>query len=399
MSSPRRDLGVAVVGMGWMGRVHGAAYARVAHHFPDLPVRPRLVAVADELPERGRAAVDQLGFERAVTDWRELLDDPLVEAVSITSPNYLHREMGVAAAQAGRHVWIEKPVGRSSAETADVAAAVAAAGVRSTVGFNYRQAPAVQHARALIADGRIGTPTHARVQLLADYAAHPDGAFSWRFQRDLAGSGVLGDLASHGVDLVRFLLGDVEAVVADVARFILRRPVPTAAGTHFARSSGGPLREVENEDWVGGLLRLQGGARATLEASRVAVGEQCSYGFEVHGSRGLVAWDFRRLGELRLSVGDDYADQSVSTLFVGPGHGGFAAFQPAPGIAMGYDDLKVLEAEAFLRSIASGRAHGPTVDDALVAARTLDAMAESARTGAWVGVEHVGGRDVAEVAS
>jgi predicted dehydrogenase len=380
------ELGVGVVGLGWMGRVHAQAYLRVRHHFPELPLAPRLVAVADPVPGRLEAAGRQYGFERTTASWQELVDDPRIGAVSVTAPNWLHREIGVAAARAGKHLWIEKPVGRDAAEARAVAAAVAGAGVQSTVGFNYRNAPAVAHAHALVEQGRIGTVTHAGFRLLSDYAAHPRGALTWRFRRDQAGSGVLGDLVSHGVDLARHLVGEIDSVVADQAVFITQRPEPEAAASHFAVAEQGPLGPVENEDYVACLLRFEGGARGTLEASRVSVGEQNNYGFQLHGTSGALFWDFRRMGELGVCLGDAYQNQSVATLFVGPGQGGFEAFQPGAGIAMGYDDLKVIEAANFLRSVADGKPHGPTAADALSAALAVEAMAASARTGSWTRV-------------
>jgi predicted dehydrogenase len=382
----RRSLGVAVVGFGWMGRVHTQAYARVPHHFPQLPVRPELVAVADEVPGRAEEAAAQFGFALTRRDWRELADDPRVEAVSITAPNFLHREIGVGLAQAGKHIWIEKPVGLTAEDARAVAEAVKAAGVQSAVGFNYRNAPAVAAARELISGGALGTVTHARFRLFSDYAAHPEGALTWRYQRDRGGNGVLGDLAAHGVDLVWYLLGDIDAVVADTAIFLTERARPTGATAGHARAAGGEMGPVQNEDYVSSLLRLTSGARVVLEASRIAVGEQNNYGFEVHGTRGAVFWDFRRMNELGVSLGDAYQDQAVSTVYVGPGHGEYAAFQPGSAIAMGYDDLKVIEAYSFLRSIAEDAPYGTTLQDAVRAATVLDAMTGSAERGSWVTV-------------
>jgi len=287
-------------------------------------------------------------------------------------------------AQAGKHIWIEKPVGLSTADAAAVADAVQAAGVQGAVGFNYRNAPAVGHARELVAAGDLGAVTHARFRLLSDYAAHPDGALSWRYERERGGSGVLGDLASHGVDLAWYLLGDIESLVADSATFLTERARPTGATTGHGRATGGEVGPVENEDYLGSLLRFASGARATLDASRVAVGEQNNYGFEIHGTKGAVFWDFRRMGELGVSVGTAYQDQSVSTVYVGPAHGYYGAFQPGSATSMSYDDLKVIEAYEFLRSVADGTPHGATLDDAVRSAAALDAMAESVVTGTWV---------------
>jgi predicted dehydrogenase len=388
LSAPAGPLGVAVVGWGWMGAVHARAWSRLGHHYPDLAGLVRLVSVADPVAERRDDAVRRFGFTAAYDGWREAVDDPAVHLVSVTAPNAVHREIGRAVAAAGKHLWIEKPVGLDADDARAVADAVRAAGIASAVGFNYRNAPAVERARELVLAGALGEVTHARVQLCSDYAAHPEGALTWRFERATGGAGVLGDLGSHGVDLVRFLLGDVERLVADTAVFVPSRPRPVGAGDHFARG-GGETGAVENEDFVAALLRTRSGVRVTLEASRVAVGEQNSYSFSLHGSRGSLAWDFRRLGELLAAVNDgvsDYQDVPTSTVLVSPGHGELGAFQPGAGIAMGYDDLKVIEAARFVRSALGGGQVGATVDDAARAAEVLDARAESARTGAWVNV-------------
>ncbi|MFJ3230698.1 Gfo/Idh/MocA family protein [Streptomyces sp. NPDC086787] len=378
--------GVAVVGFGWMGRVHAEAYARVTHHYPGLALRPRLVTVADPVPGRAEEAAARFGFAGATRDWREVAADPAVRAVSITVPNFLHREVGVAMAEAGKHIWIEKPVGLTSEDARTVADAVDAAGVRGAVGFNYRNAPAVEAARDLIAAGDIGAVTHVRVRLFSDYAAHPDAALTWRYERGRGGSGVLGDLASHGVDLAWFLLGDIASLSADTAVFVPERARPSGATEGHTRAPGGERGPVENDDYVSCLLRFASGARGVLEACRVSVGEQNNYGFEVHGSRGAVSWDFRRMNELAVSRGGVYQDQPVSTVYVGPADGEFAAFQPGAANAMGYDDLKVIEAYRFLRSIAEDRPYGTTLTDAVRSAVALDAMALSARSGTWVDV-------------
>ncbi|XVV13325.1 Gfo/Idh/MocA family protein [Actinoplanes sp. CA-131856] len=373
----RRSLGVAVVGFGWMGRVHTQAYARVPHHFSDVP-GIRLVTVADDVPGRAEAASGRYGFERSTESWRDLVDDPEVEAVSITAPNFLHREMGAAFAEAGKHIWIEKPVGL----TADDARAIVG-DVHVAVGFNYRNAPAVERAKELIADGAIGDVTHARFRFLSDYAAHPDGALSWRFERARGGNGVLGDLGAHGVDLIRYLLGEISELIADTAIFIPERPRPTAATAGHERGSGEP-GPVENDDYFGSLLRMSSGARVILDCSRVAVGEQNSYGFEIHGTHGALIWDFRRMGELQAALGDSYQDEFIKVEFARPQDGDFGAFQPGAGIPMGYDDLKVIEAARFLRSIADGKAYGATLADAIRSAEALDAMERSATTRGWI---------------
>lgn len=367
-----------------MGRVHTQAYARLWHHYPELALAPTLASVADEVPGRAEAAAAQFGFEKATTDWRDIESDSSIGAVSITAPNFLHRGIGTAMIEAGKHIWIEKPVGLSAEDARAVALAADKAGVQTAVGFNYRNAPAVEQAKVIIESGDIGTVTHARFRFFSDYAAHPDGALSWRFERARGGNGVLGDLASHGADLLWYLLGDIDSLVADTAVFVPERAKPAGATSGHALATGGELGPVENEDFVSSQIRLASGARATLEASRVAVGEQNAYGFEIHGTKGAVFWDFRRLGELALSVGDRYQDQPVSTVYVGPQQGEYGAFQPGSASAMDYDDLKVIEAKRFLQSIADGKPVGATVWDAVRSAEVLDAMTESVSSGRWV---------------
>jgi predicted dehydrogenase len=384
-----REIGVAVVGFGWMGQVHTRAWARLAQHYPDAPLRPRFVIVADVDEDRRTEAREVYGFLDATPNWRSVLERDDVDVVSVCGPNFVHREIGVAVAEAGKHLWIEKPAGRSAEDTSGIAKAVHRAGVMSAVGFNYRHAPAVQAARRLVADGALGRLESVDVRMLADYSAHPDQALSWRFDPELAGTGVLGDLASHGFDLALHVggeaLGALDELVADQATFLTERPVPAAGGrSHFARGGEGPRGRVGNEDAASALLRFGSGARGTLLASRVAVGEQCGYGVEVRGSHGALSWDFRRMGELRVCLGADFQDATWETRLVRPGDGDLAAFQPGSGMAMSFDDLKVVECRLLAQSIHTGVPHGPTIDDGVVAAGLVDAMVRSYEEKRWV---------------
>lgn len=388
--TPGAALGVGVIGFGWMGEVHSRAYSRLHSHFPDAPLRPRLVAAADTEAPRRDKAVAAYGYEVALADWRELIARDDVDVVSVCGPNFVHRDMAVAAAEAGKHVWVEKPAGRHLRDTSEIAAAVEAAGVQSAVGFNYRNVPAVELAREIVASGQIGPVETASVFLLADYAAHPDGALSWRFDPEFSGTGVLGDLASHGLDLVKYVAGQqtgaVTELVADQATFIAERPEPVGAVSHYSTASGGKLGPVGNEDHVSALFRYESGARGSIESSRVAVGEQCTYGFVVRGHSGAVSWDFRRMQELQVCAQGRYQDAAWEKRLVSPADGELAAFQPGSGMTMGYDDLKVIEAERLVRSIATGKSVGATIDDAVYAARLIDAMVLSYHERRWVEV-------------
>jgi predicted dehydrogenase len=382
-----RPLRVGIVGFGWMGQVHARSYARLRQHYPDAPLAPVLIAVADNAADSRLAqAVAAYGFASVYPDWRQLTARADLDLVSVTGPNFIHRDVAVAAAQGGKHIWVEKPAGRNAAETREIRDAVRAAGVCSASGFNYRNVPAVERARQLIRDGRLGPVEHVTIRLLTDYAAHPDAGLSWRFRNERAGSGVLGDLVSHGIDLGRYLAGEITELVADRATFVRSRPLVGTAVDRSMRVSGGVRGVVENEDYVSVLLRFDSGARGVLESSRVAVGEQCTYQVEVHGKRGALAWDFRRMGELRVAADQDFTDAAYATLFCGPGDGELGAFQPGSGIPLSFDDLKIVELHRLVQSIATGQPIGATIEDAVRAAEVIDAVARSADTRAWVTV-------------
>lgn len=382
------QVGVGIIGAGWMGHVHARSYARLRHHFPDLAVSPAVIAVADSVPGQVSDFVARHGVDTTYSDWRELIADPRIEVVSVTAPNFLHREIGVAVAEAGKHLWIEKPVGLTAADSRAVADAVTRAGIVGCVGFNYRNVPAVERAREIIASGAIGRPTHARITLFTDYAAHPGGPLSWRYELAKGGHGILGDLASHGIDLTRFLLGDLDSLVAVTETFIPQRPVVDAGSSHYAVVDPDdptvPKGDVENEDFVSTLMRTSSGVIVSLESSRAAVGGQNAYEFEVHGTQGLVAWDFRRPGQLEISTGTEYQGQPITTSYSGPGDGEYARFQPGAGIAMSYDDTKVIEAALLMRAIYRGEQKQATLDDAVHSAVALEAIVESVRTKSWV---------------
>ena len=378
------DLRVGIVGFGWMGQVHARALSRLLQHYPDAPRRPRLIAVADNAPDdRTRRAADAYGFEHLLSDWRELVTHDEVDLVCVTGPNFIHRDVAVAAAEAGKHLWVEKPAGRNAVETAEIAAAVEAAGVQAATGFNYRNVPAVDRAREIVASGRIGAVEHTIVRFLADYSADPDAALSWRFQNEFAGSGVLGDLVSHAADLVQHVVAPIAELVVDRATFIPQRRAAVAGAMHYEKGAG-ELGEVENEDYVNALFRLGDGSRGILESSRTAVGEQNTYGFEVHGTKGAVAWDFRRMNELKVSAGQDYLNSFYTTEYAGPGDGELSVFQPGTNNPIGFDDLKVVEARRLVESIATGKPVGATIHDALAAARVVDAMIISSDERKWV---------------
>ena len=385
-----RTVGVGLISVGWMGRLHSRAYSVLPFFFPEIGIRPRLVAAADTaLPGREYAEA-VLGFARTTSDYREVLADPEVDVVSICAPNFLHAEIAVAAAEAGKPFWVEKPVGRSAIETAAVRDAALKAGVATTIGFNYRHVPAVQHARQLIDSGALGRITNVRGRFFGGFSSNPDDPFTWRFEREQSGSGVLNDLMGHLADLIHHLLGPIGSVTAVTGTYITERP-----GLKGSPQEGIPL-PVENEDYATMLIRFDdsavaAGALGSLEASRIAVGPKSEYGFEIFGTEGSLRWEFERLNELEVAIGRSGPHVGYTRVFADSGFPEYARFQPSSGTGMGYDDLKVIEAKNFLVSATGGSAEGSNIADALASARVLSAAEESAGTGQWVRIPVVPG--------
>ncbi|SDM41349.1 Gfo/Idh/MocA family protein [Actinomyces ruminicola] len=392
--STKRKLGVGVISLGWMGRLHARSYRALSERFPELGVEARLVAAADPIEEAQRAAVEDLGFERAYADYHELLADPEVEVVSIASPNFLHEEMALAAVEAGKPFWIEKPMGTSAEQSRRIAQAAEAADLATCVGFNYRHVPAIEYMRELIRTGRLGRITNARVWFIADYNSSPRSPLTWRASREKAGAGVVPDLMSHGADLAQYLIGRISSVTALTDTFIKERPIPTRVGIgHSGFEIGDEVGEVGNEDYVGMLARFDSGAVATMESSRVSVGPRAEYVVEVYGTEGSARWNFERLNELEVCLGvNGGPTHGYRRAMAGPAWGEWQRYQPAIGTSMGFDDLKSIEAAQFVRSVLTGEQHAPSAADAWCAAEVDAAVVASAADGQWHDVARVEGR-------
>ena len=386
----KRTIGVGLISVGWMGNLHTRAFEALPKLYPELNIDIKLVIAADSSEERSQYAKDVLGYRESSLDYRDVLKHPEVDVVSICSPNFLHKEMGLAAAKAGKAFWIEKPVGRGAVETLEVEAAVNEAQVETTIGFNYRHPPAVEYAKKIIAEGKLGEITNVRGSYFADYSAEPNGALSWRFIREFAGNGVLGDLMGHLVDQVQYILGPISEVVGLTKTIITERPVLSmGSGTHFDVIEGGEKKPVENEDYASMMVRfssdaIAAGAVGTLEASRVAVGPRASYNFEIYGTQGSLKWDFERLNELELAIGRNGAQVGYQRIMANQFMGDFSKFQPGSGVSMGYDDLKVIEAKKFITAYLGGEKLNSNIHDAVSAAKVVTAAEDSAASGQWI---------------
>lgn len=395
MMKRNRTLGVGLVSLGWMGRLHTRAYKSLAEKFPEIDAGVRLVSCCDLLEENRQQAVDRLGFSTAVDDYHDVIENLEVDVVSICAPNFLHRDIALAVAEAGKPFWIEKPMGISAAQSRQIAEAAEDKELVTSVGFNYRHTPAVEFARQLIADGRLGTVTNARVWLIADYASDPRGPLTWRYDRQRAGAGVILDLMGHGEDLVQYLLKKrITEVSAISDTFIRQRPKPLKEGVgHTGWVVSDELGPVGNEDYCAVMARMEDGVTCTLESSRVSVGPRAEYIIEVYGTEGSIRWNFEDLNHLQVCLGrDNGALQGYINCMAGPDYPEFLRFQPGAGTSMGFDDMKVVEAAKFVRGVLDGQQYGPSVADGWASAEINDAIIASCADRAWHDVEPVSGR-------
>ena len=379
------EIGIGVIGFGWMGQAHTRAYRDIPVYFPDSGIKPRLVAVADNVPARLELAKENFGFASGTLDWRELIARDDIDVVDITAPNALHRELVEAAAAAGKHIACEKPVGIDHEATAAIEAAARRAGVISGCGYNYRWAPLVQYTHQLIVDGRLGDLTHYRGRFFSMYGRDRLGLLSWRFLQEEAGYGALSDIMSHAIDMAQFLCGPIRRVVATRETFVKERPLPVpGTGTHYDRGKpDDPTGAVTNEDYVGALVEFENGVRGTLEADRSIFGPQSSMAFEVNGSKGAAGWDHERLNQLRLYLPEEQPTNGYIEVLAGDAFPNQGNIVPGGGNSLGYEDMKLIEALEFLRSVEAGRQHHPGFTEALANASVAAAMVRSWSSGAW----------------
>ncbi len=390
--STRPVLGIGVVGFGWMGQAHSRSAARIASLFPERVFDTALIVCGDNVAERREQAVSGVGFREAVEDWRAVVDHPDVDVVYVTAPNMMHEEIAIAAAEAGKAVFCEKPVGGTPDQTVRIEAAARRAGVITGVGYNYRWAPLVQHAKALIDSGRLGEITNYRGRFFSMYGADPMGLLSWRFLVDEAGFGVSSDILSHAVDLAHMLLGPITEVSGTRETFIRDRPLPKAGGTHYDRGQpGDPTGEVTNEDYAAAMVRFANGARGTFESSRAIIGPESQMAFDVYGTKGALRWNLETMNEMQVFLVDDEgrAPRGYTTVYAGDRYPYHGHFVPGDANAIGYEDLKVIENYEFLTAVATGEQHRPGFSEAIDYVSFQSAWLRSCESGAWETVNSI----------
>ena len=381
-------LRVAMVGMGFMGAAHSQGW-RVAPRFFDLPLRPEMAVLVGRDPSRAAAAAERWGWSESSADWREVVRRDDIDVVDIVTPGDSHAEIAIAALEAGKHVLCEKPLANSVAEAEEMvraADAAAARGVYAAVGFTYRRVPAIQLARRLVEQGRIGEVRQVRAQYLQDWLADPTTPLSWRLDKQKAGSGALGDIGAHVVDLAQFVTGErLVGVAGMLETFVRERPVP-ASFSGLSGEAGEGTGPVTVDDAAIFFGRLSGGGTATFEATRYAWGRKNAIRLEVSGTRGSLAFDFEDMNLLHFYDAEDDAQVAGFRRIVvtEPEHPYGGHWWPA-GHGLGYEHAFTHQVVDLVGDLAAGKQPTPSFADGLAVQRVLDAVERSSDAGhAWV---------------
>ncbi len=369
-------LGIGLIGTGFMGKAHAFAYRGALAAFPEIP-EPQLRMVADVNAEAAGKAARQYGFEKSSGNWRDVIADPDIHVVSITTPNTLHKEMALAAIAAGKHVHCEKPLSPNLADSLEMVKAADARGVITQVGFNYIKNPMLKLARDMIVAGELGEITGFRGIHAEDYMHDSEQPYTWRLDPQ-GGPGVIADLGSHIIGMARFLLGPISEVNGDVRTVVKSRPIEPGSSER---------REVLVDDVARILVHFEQGCGGTIEASWLATGRKMNLGFEVTGAKGSLVFNQEHFNEIHLyKAGGAARSTGFVKIESGPQHEPYGRFCVAGGHGLGFNDLKTIEMAEFLTGIATGKAMGPDFREAYEIQKVVEAAIASSKQRAWVKV-------------
>jgi len=384
-------INVGLVGYQFMGKAHSHAYKDMAFFFPDAEAYPVMKAICGRNEEAVRKAAERFGWESYETDWRRLVERDDIDLVDISSPGNTHHDIAIAAAEAGKHVFCEKPLANNLKEAREMLEAVRKAGVKHMVAFNYRRVPAVALAKRLIDEGKIGKIYHWRAVYLQDWIIDPDFPLVWRLQKDKAGSGPHGDLNAHIIDLARYLVGEITEVVGTCETFIKERPLVEEVEAGLGARAGAKKGEVTVEDAMLFLARFENGALGSFEATRFAGGRKNYNRFEINGSKGSIVFNLERLNELEFYSREDEAHvQGFRTILVtdGQNHPYISAWWPA-GHIIGWEHTFVHEVYDLMNAIARDEMPQPDFADGVRTQEVLEAVMKSVEERSWVRTDEV----------
>jgi predicted dehydrogenase len=380
-----KSIGVGLVGYKFMGKSHSNAYRQVKHFFPDCAFTPEMTALCGRDEAAVKQAAIDMGWNGYETDWKKLVTRQDIGLVDVSTPGDSHAAIAIAAANEGKHVFCEKPLANTLTEARAMAEAVKKNGVVGMVNFNYRRVPAVQLAKRLIQEGRIGKIYHWRSVYLQDWIMDPNFPLVWRLQKDIAGAGTLGDLGAHSIDLARMLVGEISEVTGMTETFIKQRPKLGGTTTSLGAVGTAEMGEVTVDDAALFMTRFENGAVGTFEATRFANGRRNYNSFEINGSKGSIVFNLERMNELQVLFNDDAADvQGFRTILVTEGvHPYMSAWWPA-GHIIGWEHTFTHGVYDLINGIAKNVSPEPTFDDGVRCQAVLDAIETSASNKQWI---------------
>ncbi len=384
-----KKMGVGLVGYKFMGKSHSNAYRQVGHFFPDMPIIPEMTALCGRDEVNVKQAASDMGWKGYETDWKKLVTRKDIGLIDVSTPGDSHASIAIAAAGEGKHVFCEKPLANTLTEARAMAEAVKKNGVVGMVNFNYRRVPAVQLAKRLIQDGRIGKIYHWRAVYLQDWIMDPNFPLVWRLQKDIAGAGTLGDLGAHSIDLARMLVGEIAEVTGMTETFIKKRPLLAGTTGGLGAAASAEMGEVTVDDAALFMTRFANGAVGTFEATRFANGRRNYNSFEINGSKGSIVFNLERMNELQVLFNDDAADvQGFRTILVTEGvHPYMSAWWPA-GHIIGWEHTFTHGVYDLMNGIDKGVSPEPTFEDGVRCQAVLDAIEKSASSKQWVNPEY-----------
>jgi predicted dehydrogenase len=374
-----------MIGYKFMGKAHSNAYRSLPMFFPKA-LKPEMSVICGRNPEALEEAAAQLGWADCVTDWKELIARKDVDLIDINAPSNAHKEIALAAAKAGKHIFCEKPLALTLADSREMLQAAEDAGVTHMVGFNYRFSPAVRLAKKLVESGRLGEIYHFRAWFLQDWIIDPEFPLVWRLQKEIAGSGSHGDLGAHLIDLAHFLVGDVKEVIGMSETFIKERPLAAEmTGLSAKGDKDAPKGKVTVDDATLFLARFENGAMGSFEATRFAAGHRSTNSFEINGSLGSVKFDFERMNELEVYLTSDAEDVQGfrRVLATDPAHEYAEAWWP-PGHTIGFEHTFIHEMLELSNAIEEGRQPVPNFHDGVKCQAVLEAVERSIDERRWV---------------
>ncbi|MEK4289015.1 Gfo/Idh/MocA family protein [Paenibacillus sp. FSL P4-0502] len=380
-----KQLRIGMIGYKFMGKAHSNAYRSLPMFFPKA-LKPEMSVICGRNSEALEEAASQLGWADCVTDWKDLIAREDIDLIDINAPSNAHKEIALAAAKAGKHIFCEKPLALTLADSREMLQVAEDAGVTHMVGFNYRFSPAVRLAKKLIESGRLGKIYHFRACFLQDWIIDPDFPLVWRLQKDIAGSGSHGDLGAHLIDLAHFLVGDMKEVIGMSETFIKERPLAAEmTGLSAKGDKDAPKGKVTVDDATLFLARFDNGALGSFEATRFAAGHRSTNSFEINGSLGSVKFDFERMNELEVYLTSDAEDVQGfrRVLATDPAHEYAEAWWP-PGHTIGFEHTFIHEMLELSNAIEEGRQPEPNFNDGVKCQAVLEAVERSIDERRWV---------------